>query len=299
MRRLFKNSLALSLVLFVSSQSYAADLCQRAFLLDPFAKQAMTQEMSKMAAKSVASLRSSATSARIENKWTVNRGQIESMIQTLAHQLAGEKIEVKARDTITDGYRNVTHTVYLEKFELNLEDSGMPVAGNFPRTSVSFKTRIRKYAETLALKENTANKESVQAMLEFIRMAHENRSSFAPLAINLYERISYAIDFIDHSKQDTKFQIQMTLDKSIAFFVSSMGKTIEAYRPEDSVVEIKTPVEYADYTLASDLRPVAGYRVFLQFIEKVKKAHRWDYMAGVGKMGHGHRQYLLETAPQY
>jgi hypothetical protein len=345
-------------------QVQAAGLCQRVFVLDPFAKQAMNQEMSLMAAKSVESLRSSTTSARVENKWTVNRVKIESLIRSLTRELARKNIEVKARDAITEGYRNVTHTVYLEKFELNLKDSGMPVAENFPREAVSFKTRIRKYglipndavvktenvqfatftkdfsfvefkfsdprflgavfkprmymadkyvalfgkpnflnnfdkiaAETLALKENAANKESVQAMLEFIRMGHANKSSFAPLAVNLYERTSYAIDFVDKAKQNSKFQIQMTLDKSIAFFVSSMGKTIEAYRPEDSVVEIKTPVEYADTTLESNLRKITGYRSFLQFVEKVKAAHQADYMAGVGKMGHGHRQYLIETEP--
>ncbi|WP_413289036.1 hypothetical protein [Bdellovibrio sp. HCB337] len=362
MKPIIRNSFVAALLLSWSLQATAAELCKNVFYWDPFLKQAMTHDMTLMAAKSVESLRSSTTSARIENKWTLERPKIEGLIKSLSVQLNVKNIQVKARDAVTEGYRNVTHTVYLEKFELNLKESGMPVAEGFPSETVSFKTRIRKYgiirndaevktenvqfaeftkdfsfvefkfsdprfigavfkprvymsdkyvqlfgtpefikrydeivAETLALKENAATKESATAMLEFLRLGHASNSSFAPLATNLYERISYAVDFVDRGRDNTKFQIQMTLDKSIAFFVNSMNKTVEAYRPEDSVVEIKTPVEYAGYNLESNLTKITGYRLFLQFVEKVKKYHQTDYMAGVGKMGHGHRQYLQDT----
>ena len=36
---------------------------------------------------------------------------------------------------------------------------------------------------------------------------------------------------------------------------------------------------------------ILQYSQFLNFVEKVKTDHLPEYMPGVGKMGHGHREY--------
>ncbi len=324
---------------------------------DPFLKQTLPENMSKSAAESVKSLTNSTTGARIESKWTLTSSQIESLITNLTATLKEKNIELKARDKVIDGKRNVTHTVYLEKFSLNLQKSGLEIGPDFNLDDVTLKVRIRKYgtidntkavsennidfasftqnhsfvefkfpdarfkgavfkprmyvadqyvkmlgspdfiknfaqirAETLAAKENSSNKESAEAMLQFLYQGHMQNFSFKPLATNLYERTSYAVDFNDAIKNQ-KFQIQMTLDKSIAFKLNATDQMIQAYKDGHSVVEVKVPVEYAKYDLNSRLDHLVGYADFLHFVENVKTDHLPEYMPGVGKMGHGHREY--------
>lgn len=359
--RMTQTLLVFTFMSFLSAVTHAKR-CEALFSNDPFLKQQMTSSMARSAAKSVESLTNTTTGARIENKWTLLRPKIESHINKLNQELQALGVALKARDKVTPGTRNVTHTVYLDKFSLNLKESGLQVAKDFDLSDVTLKVRVRKYgtvkndvavalenvefasftkdhsfvefkfpdarfkgavfkprvymadryvklfgtrefvnrfaeikAETLNATENQANKDSAEAMLDFLLQGHEREFSFKPLAINLYERISYAVDFIDQSKGQKPFQIQMTLDKSIAFYVPQLGKTIGAYAPEHSVVEIKTPVEYAQTTLDSDTSSIVGYRNFLKFVQNIKNDHLPEYMEGVGKMGHGHRQYGLES----
>ena len=72
-------------------------------------------------------------------------------------------------------------------------------------------------------------------MLKFFQIGHQKNFSFAKIAVNLYERISYAIDFVDNSLNAAKFQIQITLDKSISLFIYELGRTVEAYQPDHTV----------------------------------------------------------------
>ncbi len=352
------HSALLFTTLLVLSTTQAAVTCGHLFAFrDPFIKQALPENMSKSAALAVKSLTNSTTGARIESKWTLETPKIESLISDLTLTLKDKNVDLKARDKVVEGKKNVTHTVYLEKFSLNLQKSGLEVGPDFNLKDVTLKVRIRKYGtidntksiaenhidfaaftqnhsfvefkfpdarfkgavfkprmyvadvfikmmgtpdfitnfekiknETLAAKENAANLESAQAMLDFIYQGHLQNMSFKPLATNLYERISFAADFQDGIK-NKPFQVQMTLDKSIAFKLNSTGQMIQAYQQGHSVVEVKVPVEYAKYDLKSRLDHLPGYQDFLQFVEQVKKDHLPEYMPGVGKMGHGHRGF--------
>lgn len=346
--------LALSSISTANAGVRCADLFKTK---DPFIKQVLSTDMAKSAAQSIKSLTNSTTGARIESKWTLESAQIENLISNLAESLRTKNVELKARDKMTEGKRNVTHTVYLEKFSLDLQKSGLEISPDFNLKDVTLKVRVRKYGtidhtksvsennidfanftkdhsfvefkfpdarfkgavfkprmyvadhiikmmgtpefiqnftqikqETLAAKENLTNKESAEAMLQFLYQGHVQNYSFKPLATNLYERTSYAADFTDKIKNQT-FQIQMTLDKSIAFKLNSTGQMIQAYKDGHSVVEVKVPVEYARYDLKSRLDHLPGYSQFLNFVEKVKTDHLPEYMPGVGKMGHGHREY--------
>ena len=58
---------------------------------------------------------------------------------------------------------------------------------------------------------------------------------------------------------------------------------------------MKTPVEYAKYSLNSNLSQIPGYLTFLKFISQVQQNHLPEYMEGVGKNGHGHREFLIEA----
>ncbi len=322
----------------------------------------MSKSMALAAAESVRSLKNTTTGARIENKWTLTTVSVDTLINNLEKQLQNFNILVEARDRVQPGTKNVTHTVYLDQFKLNIKDSGLEVGPNFKLAEVTFKPRIRKYGvvdldkaistenirfadftkdhsfvefkfsdarfngavfkprmymadkyielfgteeflkmydqivvETLALKPNLNSADSVRAMLHFLKLGHVKKVSFKKVAVNVYERISLAINFIDKKLKNSVFQIQMTLDQSISLFVYELGRKIQAYDPAHTVVEVKTPVEYADYKLQSDLSGIQGYQQFLEFLEHVKKNHLPQYLEGVGKNGHGHRGYLQET----
>lgn len=354
----FQNILILFIVLSFSTLNAAQIKCSDLFhLKDPFIKQVLPENMSKSAALAVKSLTNSTTGARTESKWTLETSVIENHILELIKKLKNANLELNARDNVTEGKKNVTHTVYLEKFSLNLEKSGLQVGPNFNLKDVSLKIRIRKYGtientksialenidfanftkehsflefkfpdarfkgavfkpriyisdqyvkmigtpdfvknfeqiktEVLSAKENALNLSSAEAMLQFIYQGHMQNLSFKPLATNLYERTSYAVNFKDEIKNQT-FQIQMTLDKSIVFQLNSTGQMIQAYQNGHSVVEIKVPVEYAKYDLKSRLDHLPGYKLFLSFVQNVRKDHLPQYLPGVGKMGHGHREY--------
>lgn len=355
--------LILLLFIFASGAVQAKVLqCGSLFYSDPFVKQKMDAEMARAAAESVKNLKNSTTGARIENKWTLQQSQVKHLIEKLRHDLKAFNISIQARDAVTQDQKNVTQTVYLEQFKLNVKDSGLTIGPDFDLAEVTFKPRIRKYGtidanqsvslenikfaeftkdfsfvefkfpdarfkgavfkprmymsdkyiemlgtekflqnydeielQTLALKLNQADVESAHAMLHFIKLGHLKKVSFAKVAVNLYERISLAINFVDQKLQNSVFQIQMTLDQSISLFVYELGRTIEAYEKDHTVIEVKTPVEQAKYTLTSDLSAIPGYKSLLEFLNVVQKSHLPEYMEGVGKNGHGHRGYLLET----
>ncbi len=361
MSRLFqKFSLTLVILLALTSAAWA-NQCSALFFTDPFTKQTMTPEMTRQVPVMVKNLKSSTTGARVENKWTLAKNQIQILIGKLGSELSKANVIIKIRDDVRSGTRNVTHTVYLEQFSLNLKESGLQVSEGVDLEEVTFKPRIRKYgtvgkskpvilqnvefvdftkdysfvefkfpdaryngavfkprmymadkyikmfgtkeflthfdeiaAETLKLEPNLNDSESIKAMLKFFQIGHQKKVSFAKIALNLYDRVSYAIDFTDNSSS-AKVQIQMTLDKSISLFIYELGRSIEAYEPDHTVVEVKTPVEYAQYSLNSDLSQIPGYSTFLTFINDVKTNHLPQYMEGVGKNGHGHRGFLNEV----
>ena len=348
-----------------------ANQCKDIFFKDPFSKQVMQKNMGSALLDSVKNLTKSTTGARIEKKWTLGTNDISMLIDQLGKDLHNYQVSISARDKVKVGTRNVTHTIYLDQFKLNLKEFGFKIGADFNLTDVTMKPRIRKYGtistdksvsldniefaaftkdhsfvefkfpdarfnravfkprmymadkyinmfgkpeflqnfdlilrETMSLELNKATSDTVEAMLQFFLSGQQQGASFGKVAVNLYERISYAVDFLDH-KLNSEFQIQMTLDKSISLFVYELGKTIEAYKPEHSVIEIKIPVEYANVKLTTDLpakqaakmeeklSTIPGYETFLKFVNSVQKAHlKSEYMEGVGKNGHGHRGYL-------
>lgn len=359
-----------SAVIFTVHTAHA-NQCKDIFFKDPFSKQVMQKDMGSALLDSVKNLTKSTTGARIEKKWTLDTNDISILINQLDKELHQYQVSINARDKVKVGIRNVTHTIYLDQFKLNLKDFGFKIGADFDLTDVTMKPRIRKYGtisneksvslnniefaaftkdysfvefkfpdarfngavfkprmymadkyinmfgtpefvknfdlilkETMSLELNKATPDTVEAMLHFFLNGQKQGASFGKVAVNLYERISYAVDFLDH-QLNSAFQIQMTLDKSISLLVYELGKTIEAYKPEHSVIEIKIPVEYANVKLPTDLPPkqagkmeeklssIPGYETFLKFVNSVQKAHLKDeYMEGVGKNGHGHRGYL-------
>lgn len=382
------NVFLLTTLLFISLNSVAAgQQCHQIFFRDPFQKQQMTPKMATALVDSVKNLAKSTTGARIEKKWTLITNKVSVLIDSLAKDLSRSNIMVSARDKVTPGTKNVTHTVYLDQFKLNLKETGLEISAEFDLTDVTMKPRIRKYGkirnenavaieniefadftkdysfvefkfpdarfkgavfkprmymadkyialfgtpeftkhfdsilrETKALELNKSTPDTVEAMMRFFMLGQQSGAKFGKVAVNLYERISYAVDFFDQTA-NSKFQIQMTLDKSISLLVYELGRTIQAYQPEHSVIEIKIPVEYANVKLPFDLLPsmnklraltgnetlevqkmtdllatIPGYETFLNFVSSVQKSHLKDeYMEGVGKNGHGHRGYLRET----
>ncbi len=295
-----------------------ANQCSQIFFRDPFAKQEMSPGMASALKESVKSLFKSTTGARVEKKWTLLTSKVSLLIDGLGRDLAKFQVLISARDKVTAGFVNVTHTIYLDQYRINLKNSGFEMGEGVDLTDVTVKPRKRKYGtiatnravaiknvvfapftkeysffefkfpdarfngavfkprmyiadkylamlgtaeflknyevivrETLALELNKSNPESVEAMLLVLKLGHHESATFREVAVNLYERISLAIDFFDTVK-NAFFQVQITLDKSISLFVYEYGKTIQAYAPEDSVIEIKIPVEYAGIKLSSD-----------------------------------------------
>ncbi len=356
----------------IAGFSIQANQCKDIFFKDPFTKQTMQKNMIVALRDSVKNLSQSTTGARIEKKWTLPSHNITLLIDQLGQDLFHDQVAIKSRDKVRAGSKNVTHTIYLDQFKLNLKDSGFEIGTDFDLTEVTMKPRIRKYGtissdkavslnhvefaaftqdysfvefkfpdarfngavfkprmymadkyinmfgtpefisnfdlilrETRALEINKTTPETVEAMMRFFLNGQQQGASFGKVAVNLYERVSYAVDFTD-MRHDSKFQIQMTLDKSISLLVYELGKTIEAYKPEHSVIEVKIPVEYANVQLAKTdgsakdkakvektLLSIPGYETFLKFVNSVQKSHlKEEYLEGVGKNGHGHRGYL-------
>lgn len=151
-------------------------------------------------------------------------------------------------------------------------------------------TEIQKTAIKLNLNKY-ADEATIKAMLEALQMAQKDHVHFTEVAKNIYVRDSYSITFHDQ-KTDHKFDVQMTLDQNIKMDLLTENKTIEAYKPTDSVIEIKIPTEYSSLTLDQDLSSIKGYREFLEFVSLIEKNHDSNYEAGRGKNFHAHRSYI-------
>ena len=148
--------------------------------------------------------------------------------------------------------------------------------------------------EVLSLEANKGSLDEAIAILTFIKSGTEARLDFIPMARNLYERKSYQINFIDQSQADKSFQIQITVDTAIQYFVYQYGRLIQAYAPNVAVIETKTPSEYAGVGLSSVLlNSIPGYATYLKFIGLVSQEHLGEYEAGRGKCYHGKRACLL------
>ena len=150
-------------------------------------------------------------------------------------------------------------------------------------TKTALELNVPKYADEV----------TVKSMLEAIKIALEEKVSFKKIAENIYARDSYSITFFD-SKTNRSFDVQMTLDQNISMKLLSENKTIEAYKPTDSVIEIKIPTEYSSLKLDQDLSLIKGYQIFLEFVAVIEKTHDKNYEAGRGKNFHAHRSYINE-----
>ncbi len=156
-----------------------------------------------------------------------------------------------------------------------------------------FLTRAREIQKTaIELNLNKyADEATIKAMLDALKMAQKDQVHFTEVAKNIYVRDSYSITFHDQ-KTDRQFDVQMTLDQNIKMNLLTENKTIEAYKPTDSVIEIKIPTEYSNLTLDQDLSSIKGYQQFLEFVSLIEKNHDESYEAGRGKNFHAHRSYI-------
>lgn len=234
----------------------------------------------------------------IDNKKSIDFTNIEYASFTQNHSF----VEFK--------FANPEHEGAVFKPRIYMSDAHIQLLG-----TPDFLTQFEQIkAETLNLAPNKDSQQSAIAMLDFFKEAQNNQYSFKPLMRNLYERTSYAINFTQtnpiQSVAPKKFQIQMTVDNSITSVVygdsDAQPQSLNAYAPEHSVVEIKTPVEFVGIQLPHNpfqstvdsqnffsLQQIPGYETFLNFVEDLSENHDPKYEEGKGKAFHGHRQYKL------
>lgn len=149
----------------------------------------------------------------------------------------------------------------------------------------------------LKSKVNEPNQESVNAMLDFILRVQKDLTkknvTLQPISENLYERKSYTVDFVSKEVLKPKaYQIQMTVDNEIQMRFIGEENKIMAYRPDVSVVEIKTPVEISNLNLETDHSFIFGYEDFLNFKKRIVDNHLKTYRMNSGKMFHAKAAWL-------
>ncbi len=118
------------------------------------------------------------------------------------------------------------------------------------------------------------------------------------LAQTKYERTSYSIKLNHPDKPGEKIDIQITLDKNIVLIRLKDNKSFNVYAPDETVVEVKIPVQYAKLS-ESDLNAIPELAEVKKLLEMLQQKHLEKYPANRGKMSKIDKKNTLEYDDEY
>jgi hypothetical protein len=154
------------------------------------------------------------------------------------------------------------------------------------------KNKTTILARTLEINPKTDPKVVQQFFSIFTDIYAENIPQLPKYAKTAYVRDSYSLMLKD--RHDKTVEIQLTIDQEINVENSRTGEVIRAYRPEDVVVELKVPLNYAALTPAN-LQEVPGLKDVVQLKNILSQNHIQSYAPGSGKLStFSHAQELEE-----
>jgi hypothetical protein len=99
-----------------------------------------------------------------------------------------------------------------------------------------------------------------------------------------YERTSYSIKLENPAKPGEFIDIQITLDQSVHLTRLKDGRAVDAYKPDETVVEVKIPLAYAGLT-RRNIEAVPELAEVKKLIEYLTGRHLPEYEMNSGKMG--------------
>jgi hypothetical protein len=134
---------------------------------------------------------------------------------------------------------------------------------------------------TLALNPRTPPKVIRLFFDIFADMYTENIAVLPQFAKTAYVRDSYSLMLKD--RNDKSVEIQLTVDREVKVLDSRTQQVVSAYRPEDVVVELKTPLAYSQLT-AENQAQVPGLNDVVTLKADLEKNHVDLYQLGSGKL---------------
>lgn len=108
-----------------------------------------------------------------------------------------------------------------------------------------------------------------------------------------YERTSYSIKL---RNGDTLIDVQVTLDQSVKLTRLKDGSQFNAYGNDETVVEVKIPVQYAQLSPA-DLAQIPELAEIKKFIEMLDRKHVPKYPKNKGKMSKIDKKSDMQNDP--
>ena len=99
-----------------------------------------------------------------------------------------------------------------------------------------------------------------------------------------YERTSYSIKLDNPAKPGESIDIQITLDQSVHLTKLKNGQIVDAYKPDETVVEVKIPLAYAGLT-RRNIEAIPELAEVKKLIEFLTGRHLPEYEMNSGKMG--------------
>jgi hypothetical protein len=103
------------------------------------------------------------------------------------------------------------------------------------------------------------------------------------LARTEYERTSYSIKMATPSNPDQKIDVQITLDSAVQLTRFKDGKKFNAYDVDDTVVEVKIPLQYSQLSPA-DMQAIPELSHVKDFLIWLESNHVTKYPMNKGKM---------------
>lgn len=113
-----------------------------------------------------------------------------------------------------------------------------------------------------------------------------------------YERTSYSIKLNRPDKPDEKIDVQITLDQNIRLKRMKDGKEFNAYGPDETVIEVKIPLQYAKLSQA-DLAIIPELAEIRNFVQMLQEKHQQKYPANKGKMSKIDKKNDMEYDSDY
>lgn len=111
-----------------------------------------------------------------------------------------------------------------------------------------------------------------------------------------YERTSYSIKLNQPGKPDEPIDVQITLDTNIRLTRLKDRKQFNVYGADETVVEVKIPVQYAKLTEA-DLQVLPELVEIKKLVTMLSEKHLQKYPANKGKMSKIDKKNEFENDP--
>ena len=111
-----------------------------------------------------------------------------------------------------------------------------------------------------------------------------------------YERTSYSIKLNRPDRPEEAIDVQITLDTNIRLKRLKDGKEFNVYGPDETVVEVKIPVQYAKLAVA-DLQALPELAEIKKLIAMLTEKHNQKYPENKGKMSKIDKKNEMENDP--